>query len=385
MANATKYVDNVNGNNGNTGDSEAQAYADIPTALAAISGGGNTIYVQNAGSDYVLTSTIAFPTGLKGDSTDGRNRLIGYTTTPGASDGRPRITSSTNSVPLFTLNDTDYWNFDHLEFTHTAATRGTAITGGAGGNSSGCIFNDLLIDGCIQGIANGSSAILSSIIKFSEIRNCTGSTVGAVNFLGVLFANYIHDNAGDGASGSFAPVMILFNIFDNNGRDGVSDTTGSGSNISTFLIIGNVFYNNGRDGIRSTGDVSASLFVGPIVNNIFYSNAGYGQNWVNLSSGEANVFPVFSDKNAYGDNTSGSIANLLAGANDITLSADPFTDAVNGDFSPNNTAGGGALCRAAGFPGEFPSGLTTSYADIGAAQHQDSVITYVTRWVGVRR
>ncbi len=48
--------------NGNT--NEAQAYADIPTAIGAISGGGNTIHVQ-AGANYTLTTTIAFTAALK--------------------------------------------------------------------------------------------------------------------------------------------------------------------------------------------------------------------------------------------------------------------------------------------------------------------------------
>jgi len=52
----------------------------------------------------------------------------------------------------------------------------------------------------------------------------------------------------------------------------------------------------------------------------------------------------------------------------ITLTADPFTDGDNGDFSLNTAAGGGALCRAAGID---PAGQT-GYIDIGAVQHEDA-------------
>lgn len=57
--------------------------------------------------------------------------------------------------------------------------------------------------------------------------------------------------------------------------------------------------------------------------------------------------------------------------NFITCTADPFTNAASGDFSLNTTAGGGAALR--GISVSFPSIIsTTSYNDVGAAQHQDT-------------
>jgi hypothetical protein len=52
----------------------------------------------------------------------------------------------------------------------------------------------------------------------------------------------------------------------------------------------------------------------------------------------------------------------------ITGTASFFTSPGTGDFSLNNTAGGGALCRAAGYPGTLPYG-GRSYLDVGALQH----------------
>lgn len=54
--------------------------------------------------------------------------------------------------------------------------------------------------------------------------------------------------------------------------------------------------------------------------------------------------------------------------NFITLTADPFTNAAGGDFSLNNTAGGGALLRALSYPTSFPGISTTDYTSVGAAQ-----------------
>jgi hypothetical protein len=51
------------------------------------------------------------------------------------------------------------------------------------------------------------------------------------------------------------------------------------------------------------------------------------------------------------------------------LSGSPFTNASGGDFTLNNTAGAGASCR--GVSVTIPGISTTSYPDIGVAQHTD--------------
>jgi hypothetical protein len=57
-----------------------------------------------------------------------------------------------------------------------------------------------------------------------------------------------------------------------------------------------------------------------------------------------------------------------------TLSADPFLDAANGNFSPNKTANAGALVRKLGSPVTFPGTSTTSNLDIGAATRRDPTV-----------
>ncbi len=62
---------------------------------------------------------------------------------------------------------------------------------------------------------------------------------------------------------------------------------------------------------------------------------------------------------------------MPAGAGDILLTADPYTNAAGGDFSLNGAAGGGLLLLGAGNPGRFGviGGLaSTGHRDIGAAQ-----------------
>ncbi len=115
-----------------------------------------------------------------------------------------------------------------------------------------------------------------------------------------------------------------------------------------------VFHDGGGDGIEvdfNTYVQSDHIFR----NNIFTENAGYGIN-IDAAGVDAEGVPGMFDYNAFRNNTSGNYNNATGGANDVTLTADPYTNASSGDFSLNDTAGGGAACRGAGFPGAMPDG-----------------------------
>jgi hypothetical protein len=120
-------------------------------------------------------------------------------------------------------------------------------------------------------------------------------------------------------------------------------------------------------GVLSDETTTAPVVV--ITDCILYGNGTYGVNFAYAASG-TDLAIVSNDYNAYGSNTSGPRNGLSAGAHDVSLSADPFTNKAAGDYSLNTTAGGGAACRAAGYPGAFQGALTTGYLDIGAAQSQ---------------
>ncbi len=130
-----------------------------------------------------------------------------------------------------------------------------------------------------------------------------------------------------------------------------------------FGMVNCVSVGNGRHGLVT--DTYEQTFA--VINNVFSSNGGYGVAF-NYNTGWAEPSVNY---NAFYNNSSGARSNLTAGANDITLTGDPFVDAANGNFALNATAGAGAALKAAGFPGVFPGGLTTGYLDIGAVQHAD--------------
>jgi hypothetical protein len=360
MANATKYVDNVNGNNANTGDSEAQAYADIPTALSACSGGGNVIYIQ-AGSPYTLTSTLA-PT-MKGNTTNGRNRIEGYTTTPGAMDGRPIITTATNSTRLWTPNDADYLDFYHLSMSNTASTRAAACENGSG-NTSPLYFYDCIFDG----FTAVSTAFLTTNYRFKycEIKNCT---TGGILFTGgtvYLYGCSIHNNTGSGLNPSGSNLYVKNCLIYDNSSYGINDSTTAAGR--TLHLMDSVIVGNGNSGLRIA---SAASNTGTIIvlNNIFGDNGGWNIECADVSDP---LDSPINDNNFFFTSTSGDLSGWPAGRENVdsgTLS-DPFVNSSTGNFTLNNTAGAGALIRALGFP-KVLAGVT-NYNDGGAYQHQDS-------------
>ena len=155
-----------------------------------------------------------------------------------------------------------------------------------------------------------------------------------------------------------------------------ANNTGSGSdgfafvcdNADAIVATGLVSYGNGRDGIRFTGDASSGNCPITLWNSILYGNAGYGFNNTG-TTGTATSYAVAENYNGYGSNTLGATNNLTQGAQDVTLTANPFTNGAGNVFTLNNTSGGGLSLQAAGFPGALQAG-GTGYLDIGALQHQ---------------
>lgn len=117
-----------------------------------------------------------------------------------------------------------------------------------------------------------------------------------------------------------------------------------------YLATQCIAYGNGGDGFDLTGNVPySSLFAGCIA----YGNAGYGFRTTAVASG------ALLQSCAGGGNTSGDYnpAHIVNNEDFVTLTADPFVDAANGNFNLNDVAGGGALLR----PATVPIGDTTAY------------------------
>lgn len=162
--------------------------------------------------------------------------------------------------------------------------------------------------------------------------------------------------ADNHATGVESAGTIFSNCIISNCTNGVSATNGYRNRFYNCVSYGNT--NSGFE-TRNAPTLSGSVFV----NCIAYGNGAYGWDFnVVTGSGLINC--------ASGNNTSGRTdGNETFDLGVITLTADPFTNAAGGDFSLNNTVGGGALLRSLGYgiPGQ------TQNIDIGAVQHEDTI------------
>ena len=166
-----------------------------------------------------------------------------------------------------------------------------------------------------------------------RIYDCTGdgfSDVGTGPIIG-RFVNCVSSNNGGNGISSNVPVHLINCLFCGNGSNGIlADAECFVARCATS--------GNADDGIEVTGYGSL------VVDNVITSNGGYG-----INADAEWKYGGVANSNAFFGNTSGQVNNITNGPDDITLTADPFTDAANGDFTLNTTAGGGAELRSNAF------------------------------------
>lgn len=332
---------------------------------------GNTVYVKASGT-ITVTATVSF-------NKDSRSlppyKWIGYTSARG-DNGLVSWTTATNSTDLISVTGTCVnVEINNFSFSNTAGTRADGLKAGTTGFM--WVVKNCVFDGFTSGIDDNSNNFQPLLVAQCEIKNCT--TVGLSNGASTyIFDSYIHANvigcrtqnpAGSGGNNAFVMTNTI-----------VSSNTSIGCNIASGTVNGSyfqpvftscVFYNNTSDGLKL--NVGGSNDTGLSCKNcIFYGNGGFG---INVTSANS-LMMLYFQNNAYGSNTSGNLSNISSGSGDVTLSANPFTNAGSGDFSLNSTAGGGAALKAVGYPGALIGG-GTGFVDIGALQSQGTTTTNV--------
>lgn len=134
----------------------------------------------------------------------------------------------------------------------------------------------------------------------------------------------------------------------------VGITAGDLALASDYSLVchGNTIYNF-TDGIEFTEgqDIAGTAGSHNLTNNVIY-DVDYG---IRNSGGTKNA-RLSVHSNFIGNATTARYSGLgdTVLHNDVTLTADPFTDSANDDFTLNNTAGGGALVRDAGLEAPDP-------------------------------
>lgn len=137
------------------------------------------------------------------------------------------------------------------------------------------------------------------------------------------------ENVGGNALHSGYPTSIYLNCV-------AANYVGYGIRIYDRGSVINCTFYNGATGVTGASEVDNAA----IYNNIFVDITGTAIDLPNQN-------PWISH-NAYYNCGTEIHADIKQGQeHSITLSVDPLTDAVNGDYSLNNTVGGGADCRGA--------------------------------------
>jgi len=334
------------------------ALADPATAIAEMDR-GHICYVKKATltSDYDQTTAIVLPVASFGSNNFNAHMSIrGYDTSRTTTEfgsGRPTIrwTAAVEGIDCSAANDYG-WSVENLILDGTS----TGLNGIKPPIKYGVYVNNCLIqDWTLWGVGPDAGATQQKCDR-TEITGC-GS--GGVNMRGSLSEMFIHDNTGPGVSfkSSTANTISHSRITNNTGvsSDGVVADWGTRVEFCTI-------HANGRDGIRQPNSYYG-IQMG-YANNVITNNGGYG---INQTS---KISPMTAQKlgehhhNAFRSNTSGpwNTAQLIAGPDSVTLTADPYTDAATDDYTPNNTSGGGALLRNAS---------SVANMDIGALRHAD--------------
>lgn len=365
----------------------------VGNLIKVTSGTGFTVQTVEVVSTSTITATCDKSLGTTA-STGGNGSLGGALASPGAAaplvvtgntvhlkGSTHTVTSASTNVSGGCVSVTVLCTWQGYGSIRGDGTRPTIIAGTIStftlfaNTGVGSILRDVIIDGAVKTSGRGVSGFSLHNVKAQnctntgifgpnsvvttncEVTGCTTVAPALYSQGGLVVGCYVHDNTVTGVWATNSIDLISVNNTGGSSRgvdDGFTINAGSHINLTT--------YGNGSDGFRQQNNGTVSV----LINLLCYGNGGYGIN--------GNAQTVLVKNAALGGNTSGT-TNGLTPANvigTITLTSDPFTNKAAGDYSLNTTAGGGAACRAAGFPGVFPGGTTTGYADIGAVQHQDS-------------
>ena len=310
--------------------------AGVPTLVA-----GNKIYVKNDGAYSVTSASTNVAGGCLSKAL--AIYIEGYNSARGDMGSPPVFTASgINTFTFCTVNGSG-------AMVSNVSFDGASLTSSRGFLTRGIGYKLSAIN-----CTNTAFAMSTDVIY----ERCYSSGGSGVAFDGGFCIDCVcTNNAGIGFSGLASSIYIRCISYANTGA------TGWGFRSATLgcIYINCVAYGNAKDGFNV---LTQNNFL--FVNCIAEGNTENGFEIVNIQAALVNCAGYNNTSGNTSLGTNVGVQNLGF----VTGSATFFTNAGTGDFSLNNTAGGGAVARAAGYPGIFPGGLTTGYEDIGAAQVQ---------------
>lgn len=343
-----------------------------PAVATGFMTGGNTAFIKyHASNVYGINqgstqNTTGGPMSLNVAHATSKTRLVGYdsTRTVTSTDAnRPILRTTTGGANAILVTgtsarQTEIVNLD-LDGNSVALSRAVAASTTA---SAGIALLRCRLRRMVTVVTSGLWTMEECQLQ-GNAGSIGGSTV--VRMLGCVVSENTSVFAPLAAGVSATRCIFARNTGASTDGVGCSANAGAGWHFDQCIFDG-----NGRHGIYCDPATAAQNF-SIISNCLFTNNAGWG------------ITAVVSQDNirlrncAFYNNTSGNVnSNIPNAVGTVTLSADPYVNRQStvaaSDYGLNTTAGGGAACRAAGFPGLLTATLTTSYADIGVAQHVDA-------------
>lgn len=275
----------------------------------------------------------------------------GYGTVRGDLGTKPVISAGINTVILVNLQSTDLFvNFSVTGNGHTAIT-GIQAFGGP-------LLYRVNVTSCATGISGGGSGA----VYYCSVTGCTaGAFALAASWIAQGCVSF--GNTCQGFSGSNDVAFINCIAYANTG----ASSHGFSLNGTADEVSNCTAYGNGGNGFTFNSAVGLPLIV---TNCIAEANGGAG---VSGGSSANSTFVILVNFATF-NNTGGSVINF--GGKNLTPIVNTtgtfFVNGASGNFAPNNTASQGALLRGTNYIGTFPDGVSVSFQDIGAVQHQDS-------------
>lgn len=305
----------------------------------------NAVFIKT-GTYSVTSASTNIAAGCFSVSTT-NNLIAGYGSVRGDL-GTPPLLQASGAITTFQLVNLTGSGCVAMNFTCDGVSK-TSSAGFRNVGGSGFVYKVAALNCSNVGLSSNSN---TTIYVLCRATGC--SSQAAIQIMNG-FACESYSNTISGFTGGAFGTLKHCLAYNNTGAS--SDGFAIGG---TGECVNCVAYANGRDGFRAIGSSGYT-------NCIAEANSATG---FNNNSQLARFLDCATFNNTSGNTFGTTYADVIFGL--ITGVSSFFVNAASGNFALNNTTGAGAAARAAGIPGGFLSGTTTSFLDVGAAQHQDS-------------
>lgn len=348
----------------------------------------NTILVK-AEETISTAASIAITTGVSVSASGPYSRLIGYSSAPG-DNGMVTIQGSTNTGLTLLNVSASSWDIENFVLDCNSLA---GCTGLADSSTSLSLYNVKVINWATGINVTDLYGLIRRVEVTSGQAGCAaGVALGAEMF--TIENSVIHDNPCPAikltSEGAFIEHNLIYNA-----TGSTTDCIVSSGSIAAPVIVWNTIHGCGEHGINLSS--ANSWLSGAVIKNNLITGAGsssgsacgtasgtgyaiYAQSaYRSLSAYDENAFWNNASGNRYGIDDQGSV-NPIDGVvphytKSIALTSSPYNNCSGGNFTLNNTTGGGAGVRAMGSAlfgtSASPYGYTSA-PDIGAFQSSGS-------------